>query len=56
MGVMSCSRRDCEHIMCDRYSTKYGYICDECFEELVRLGIHANIQEFMNTTVGERVE
>ena len=21
--------------MCDRYSYKYGYICDECFEELL---------------------
>jgi hypothetical protein len=35
MGVLTCDRRDCENIMCRRYSHKYGYICEECFEELV---------------------
>jgi len=35
--------------MCDRYSTEYGYICDECFEELVRRGPEANIEEFMSS-------
>lgn len=49
MGVLECSRYGCNHIMCDRYSSKYGYICDECFEELVSLGVNADIEEFMNT-------
>jgi hypothetical protein len=35
MGVMGCFRRNCNHVLCDRYSREYGYICWECFEELV---------------------
>lgn len=34
MSVLSCYRRNCENIMCDRYSYEYGYICDECLKEL----------------------
>jgi len=34
MGVMECNRKDCDNIMCNRYSQRFGYICDECFEEL----------------------
>jgi len=33
--------------MCDRYHYEYGYICDECFNELVSLGVHQDIDEFM---------
>ena len=42
-----CDRRGCENIMCDRYSHHYGYICNECFEELNNSGI--DIETFMNT-------
>lgn len=49
MGVMMCSRGNCENIMCDRYSQIYGYICNECFKELVRKGAGSDIQEFMNS-------
>ncbi len=35
--------------MCDRLSHTYGYICDECFEELVSLGVEADIEEFINS-------
>jgi hypothetical protein len=35
MGVMPCSRKGCENILCSKYSTKYGYICDSCFAELM---------------------
>ena len=35
MGVMACNRRGCRNIMCGRYSSEYGYICDDCFRELV---------------------
>jgi len=50
MGVLACNRVDCDNIMCDRYNSEYGYICDECFEELVTLGIHADIKLFMRTS------
>lgn len=49
MSVMTCYRRDCGSIMCDRYSSKYGYICDGCFVELQAMGIGVNIKAFMAT-------
>lgn len=35
--------------MCDRHSYEHGYICSECFEELVNLGPQANISAFLDT-------
>ena len=49
MGVMACHKRNCENIMCDRISDLYGYICYDCFEELVGLGAETNISDFMRT-------
>jgi len=48
MSVMQCDRGGCENIMCDRYSSLYGYLCDECFEELITSGTW-NIEYFMGT-------
>ncbi len=48
MGIILCYRMNCANAMC-RYSHNYGYICSECFEELVSLGIQADIGYFMNT-------
>jgi len=53
MSVLLCDRNGCENILCDRYSYTYGYICNECFEELVRLGIDCNIHEFMKSSKGD---
>ena len=33
MGVMSCSRTDCDNIMCDTYVEDIGYICSDCKSE-----------------------
>lgn len=33
MGVMACSRRGCENIMCDVYITRIGYLCNHCLNE-----------------------
>jgi hypothetical protein len=49
MGVLTCSRRHCGNIMCDRSSNQYGYICNDCFDELVASGQHTNIEIFMDT-------
>ena len=49
MGVLECDRYRCSNIMCDRLSYEYGYICYECFEELIELGINADIKDFMNS-------
>jgi len=49
MGVMSCNRKGCNNIMCDRHSNNYGYICNECFDELVRQRlIYMNVKSFMD--------
>lgn len=34
MGVMPCSRRDCDNVMCNAYNSETGYICYECLQEL----------------------
>ncbi|MDB4461489.1 hypothetical protein N9043_00915 [bacterium] len=31
---MQCNRNNCENVMCDNYSSDYGYICRECLNEL----------------------
>ena len=49
MGVLACSRRGCENIMCDRYSRTHGYICDECFKELINSGVTTDIEKFMES-------
>jgi len=48
MGVLPCDRLDCENVMCDRLSRKYGYICDECFDELTAYQPES-IEALMNT-------
>jgi hypothetical protein len=47
MGVLSCDRKGCKNIMCNRHSHKYGYICYECFEELLQSDL--SIGAFMYT-------
>lgn len=46
MGVLSCDRHGCENIMYDRYSPKYGYLCNECFDELVAKGANASYDKW----------
>jgi len=53
MGVLSCNRYGCTNIMCSRLSPEYGYICDDCFEELVNSGIDTDIEEFMRSEKNE---
>ena len=50
MGVLACNRNGCDNIMCDRYSYEHGYICDDCFRELVSTGPTTDIKGFMETT------
>ena len=50
MSVMSCDRNQCENVLCDHYSSEYGYICNECLNELKgNDGWLYNIQGFMDT-------
>lgn len=54
MGVLECDREGCENILCDRYNSKHGHICEECFEELVKSGPETNITCFMNSVKKEK--
>jgi len=51
MGILRCQVSDCERIMCDRYSYTYGYICDDHFEQLVRLGPSVDLDAFFEGTL-----
>ena len=47
MGVMNCARRGCGSILCDRSSHDFGYLCNDCFDELVKSGPTTDIAKFM---------
>lgn len=54
MGVMRCDRTGCENILCDHYSSEYGYICYECLEELKLRYPQITIEQFMSSTKSSR--
>ena len=68
MGVMSCSRKECEHIMCNTYVNSVGYVCGECQSEFkeylqsegktdLREGeIERELKGFMNTAKDDYVQ
>ena len=33
MGVMNCTRKGCDNIMCQTYIPEIGYICGDCQRE-----------------------
>ena len=43
-----CDRKDCENVCCDNYSPTFGYLCNECFQEMKKSG--KDIQTFMNSS------
>jgi hypothetical protein len=47
MGVMQCSRNGCQSILCDRYSSEFGYICEDCVMELENMAPNSDIAAFM---------
>lgn len=47
MGVLACDRRGCENIMSDYYSPTYGYLCRECYSELLEKCEGISIGDFM---------
>jgi hypothetical protein len=48
MSVLDCNRNGCHNIMCNRFSHEYGYICDNCFDELVESRL-IDISAFMDS-------
>lgn len=50
MANTNCDREGCSNIMSEYESEKHGYLCGECFETLLTLGINTNIEKFMGTT------
>ena len=43
MGVMSCSRKECDNIMCDIYIQSVGYICYDCKNEFKEYLLQNNL-------------
>lgn len=37
MGVLRCSVKSCDRIMCNTYLEGYGYICDNHLDSLIEL-------------------
>jgi hypothetical protein len=58
MGVMACSRKGCDNIMCQTYIPEIGYICSSCqaeFKEMYKdidfsdgLEITMELEKFMD--------
>lgn len=48
MSLLRCNRYNCGNILCDLYSEQYGYICNECFDQLLTT-TQLSIAEFMET-------
>jgi hypothetical protein len=48
MGVRECFRANCDNVLCDRYSDVYGYLCYDCFEELIVYGPNTSLKWFMS--------
>lgn len=46
-----CNRGNCRSVLCDRFSGIHGYLCDSCFQELVRLGANADVYAFMRSDI-----
>ncbi|RLI38155.1 hypothetical protein DRO66_02400 [Candidatus Bathyarchaeota archaeon] len=54
VGVKACARRGCPNVMCSRYDKKHGYICGDCFADLVGMveGVFpVNVSDFMDSEV-----
>jgi hypothetical protein len=50
MSVLACDRSGCDNIMCNRYNERYGYICEDCFQEARDKGLTSkDMAVFMNS-------
>ena len=50
MSVLQCDRGNCQNIMCNRFSSRLQvYICNDCFDELISLGVTTNLESFMSS-------
>lgn len=44
---MTCAVHGCDNMLCQRFSYRYGYICDRHFQQLIDLGPRVNVARFM---------
>jgi len=47
--MTKCARAGCNNTDCQRHSVKFGYLCSQCFEELMQLKTPVNISRFIST-------
>lgn len=41
-----CNRRGCENVGCTRYSKRFGYICEDCYTDLIEWCMNSNVLVF----------
>ena len=50
--IKMCDRNNCWNCNCERYSEEHGHICEECFEEMVKVFDYTqkyNVSNFLKT-------
>lgn len=54
MSVLACGRLGCDAVMCDKWSYRFGYICESCLDELdsQNPGTYDEIRAFMEDPKG----
>lgn len=56
MGVLNCSRRCCDNIMCNTYVRSVGYVCDDCQEEFKEYLLQENISLHNDYSINKELE
>lgn len=56
MGVMECSRRGCNHIMCDTYIDSIGYLCFDCQKEFKKYLTDQNLNPVTGNEIFEELK
>jgi len=51
MSVMKCDRKGCENTNCQRHSNEHGYLCNNCFNELIKYGPTVDVRLFMGSMI-----
>lgn len=54
MSVLQCDKHECPNVMCDRLSNdRQEYLCEKCFEKLVRIGPNVDLDAFMRGCIAD---
>lgn len=55
MGVLACGRRDCQNILCERWSDTFRvHLCEYCFDELATVYPKVSVTDFLLSSVHDQ--